>query len=55
MNNMRYFRSESGDLYTIPDEQYISDVQEYRAAVERGDETTMLRFEEGWTGWKVAK
>jgi len=44
------FRSESGDLYLVPDQQQILD---YKAAIERGDEPAMLRFEEGWTGWEA--
>jgi hypothetical protein len=44
---MKHFVSESGDDYLIPDEQYADDVASYRAAVERGDEATMLKFETG--------
>jgi hypothetical protein len=50
----RAFRSESGDLYLIPAAQFDADVRIYRDAVARGDEPTMLRFEECWTGWQSA-
>ena len=51
---MKQFTSESGDTYYIPDAQYVADVAGYRAAVERGDEPTMLTYETGETGWRTA-
>ena len=50
---MRHFTSESGDDFYIPDAQYSADVAGYRAAVERGDESTMLKYETGETGWRT--
>lgn len=48
---MRFFKSESGDMYEIPDENYEEDVKNYREAVKRDDESTMLYYEEGRSGW----
>ena len=44
------FKSCSGDKYYVPEEQYDTEVAEYKDAIERGDEATMLCFEEGETG-----
>lgn len=44
-------KTESGDWYEVPEKQK-HEIQQYRDAVERGDEMTMLKFEEGTTGWK---
>jgi hypothetical protein len=52
MMNSSNFTSESGDKFYIPKEQYETEVAQYRAAVECGDEDTMLNFEEGATGWE---
>jgi hypothetical protein len=49
---MRLFQSESGDWYKIPVDQYLLDVTAYREAVARADEPTMLKYEEGRTGWR---
>lgn len=43
-------RSFSGDYFVVPAGQE-KEIEEYEAACEDGDETTMLRFEEGSTGW----
>ena len=51
---MKSFRTYSGDNYLIPAEQYEHEVKEYREALNRGDERTMLKFEGGETGWKYA-
>ena len=51
MPNHRVFRSYSGDLFYIPDEQYVEEVEKYKAAVKANNEDAMLHFEEGWTGW----
>lgn len=51
---MTQLRSESGDLFDIPKEQYEEESKAYRAAVDNGDEDTMLHYEEGNTGWTLA-
>lgn len=50
---MTRLRSESGDIFDIPKEQYEEESKAYRAAVDEGDESTMLYYEEGDTGWEL--
>jgi len=45
------FASYSGDAYHIPKKQFASDVREYNIAVRNMDEQSILKFEEGFTGW----
>jgi len=45
------FKSESGDNYYIPPENYDYQVKSYKEAVRRGDERVMLNYEEGKAGW----
>lgn len=44
-------KSYSGDTYDVPESQ-SDEIKQYRDALARGDEMTMLKFEEGQTGWK---
>jgi len=50
------FRSMSGDWFDIPAEQYRADVAGYRLATQRalstGDESGMIQYEQGDTGWR---
>lgn len=55
MNNHQVFRSYSGDLFYIPNEQFIEEVEKYTSAIKANDDATMLYFEEGWTGWKYVE
>lgn len=48
------FKSYSGDNYLIPSSKYEKEVKEYKEALARGDEETMLKFEEGHTGWEYS-
>jgi hypothetical protein len=52
VKSTRAFQSESGDWYAIPLAQYEADVAAYRQAVEGSDEPSMLKFDEGCTGWR---
>lgn len=45
------FRSHSGDWFAVPEGQFQVETRAYAAAVAESDDDTMLRFEEGWTGW----
>lgn len=51
----RTFKSASGDWFAVPADQFDAETKAYRAAVARGDEPEMLRFEEGRTGWQYCK
>ena len=52
MIHYKLFRSESGDWFRIPPDQYDKEVEEYTNAVQLGDEKKVLHFEEGYTGWR---
>ena len=49
----KQFKSYSGDLFEIPVDNYNSETAAYQKAVEEGDESAILKFEEGTTGWKL--
>lgn len=51
MTSFKLFMSESGDWFKIPTKQFESDTAAYRKAVDEGNETIMLHFEIGRTGW----
>ena len=50
------FRSYSGDWFDIPAEQYATDAAGYGLATQRalstGDESGMIQYEQGDTGWR---
>ena len=45
------FKSYRGDWFAIPESQFKADTAAYAAAVETLDESVMLHYEEGFTGW----
>jgi len=48
-------RSPSGDWFYIPPEHRDAEIRLYRQACLAKDESAMLFFEEGTTGWRLAK
>lgn len=48
---MKKFKSYSGDEYLISEKKFDIETKEYNDALNAGDEKTMLKFEEGHTGW----
>lgn len=48
---MKKFKSFSGDEYLISEKKFDIETKEYNDALNTGDEKTMLKFEEGHTGW----
>nr|WP_229650256.1 hypothetical protein [Vibrio splendidus]MCC4882916.1 hypothetical protein [Vibrio splendidus] len=50
----KVFLSYSGDMFLIPVEQFEQETKAYCEAIKNGDEETMLKFEEGETGWTYA-